>query len=471
MTNVGQPRGNDAFSICAALDDAVAQLQVAAGVACPISPDGSPTRQQFAVNPSIANQAPSDAKATLDVIEAMCQADDRKQALERLVRAICPPGTAGTVRAGMGGNRMKLLFDSRLGWIGAGSSLFDQVANSWNAKAAKDPDGKAIELETISLATARGGYRCQIWVHDDPAAVRWLGPVSDTIASVLWSRPARRLPLSSMGQSGTLGSGAGKLLVAGIIVGILMVAAWPVPYRINCQAGVETTSGRFISSPFGARLLEVKVRPGQQVSAGQTLLVLDGRPLRIQRESLQAELHQAVKEHNVALASRRIAEAQQSALMQKKLQRKIQLIDDRLKRLNVTSPIDGVIVSGDLQRHVGAPLELGQSLLEIASMDRMTVELEIPEHEIGFVSLGMDTRIKIDAIGGRSMDLPLQEIYPAAELRDDQNVFVGRIEVDNVDGSLRPGMRGKATAYGPMRPWVWSWIRGAFERCLWWIGF
>ena len=104
-------------------------------------------------------------------------------------------------------------------------------------------------------------------------------------------------------------------------------------------------------------------------------------------------------------------------------------------------------------------------------MDSVAIELEIAEHEIGFVSKGMDTRVKIDAIGGESMDLELQEIYPAAEVREDRNVFIGRIEVPNVDGSLRPGMQGKAVAYGPLRPWIWSWVRGTVERCLWMIGY
>ena len=67
--------------------------------------------------------------------------------------------------------------------------------------------------------------------------------------------------------------------------------------------------------------------------------------------------------------------------------------------------------------------------------------------------------------------MPLGELFPRAEVRDDRNVFVGRIMVDNSKQRLRPGMQGEATTYGPLRPWIWSWVRGGIERALWWIGY
>jgi biotin carboxyl carrier protein len=467
-------------SVADALDEAVAQLKAAAGHASPPlsepSHGGSLTRQQFASNPAIASQSPSDAKATLDMIEAICGARDRREAIERIVHAIAPPGTSSTVRAGIGGRSLKSLFDCRLGWIGTGSSLFDHVARQWLGRVSRstepvEPDTK---IQTVTLPATGGATKCEIWVHDDPAAIRWIEPVADTLGTVLFSRPARTIPILSAGLSGSNASksnSAVKFWVAGVALLIVLTAVWPVRYRVAATVGVETLSGRFIAMPFEARLLEVNVKPGEQVTAGQSLLLLDGRPLRLELEGLQTELQQAVKEREAALASRRIADAQQASLEQKKLQRKIDLVSDRLQRLSVTSPIDGVVVSGDLRRHIGSPLELGQTLLEVAAMDSVAIELEIAEHEIGFVSKGMDTRVKIDAIGGESMDLELQEIYPAAEVREDRNVFIGRIEVPNVDGSLRPGMQGKAVAYGPLRPWIWSWVRGTVERCLWMIGY
>jgi multidrug efflux pump subunit AcrA (membrane-fusion protein) len=256
-----------------------------------------------------------------------------------------------------------------------------------------------------------------------------------------------------------------------VCIVLLAVAIWPVQYRIACTALVDTTLQRLVSTPFESTLLKTHVKPGDTVSRGDVLLELDGRPLRLERESIEAEIQQVVKTHDVALATRRIADAQQAAFKEQHLRRQYDLLSDRLQRLEVISPIDGIVVSGDLEKFVGSPLERGQTLIEVAPMNRMIIEIEIPAHEIGYVKKGDQTRLKIDAIGGKSIRVPLSEIFPAAEIRNDRNIFVGRIELDNPDQKLRPGMRGKATMYGPLRPRVWSWVHGGIERALWWIGY
>ena len=80
-------------------------------------------------------------------------------------------------------------------------------------------------------------------------------------------------------------------------------------------------------------------------------------------------------------------------------------------------------------------------------------------------------RIRLTATNGDPIEQPIDGVYPSAELRDDQNVFVAQINVDNSDGTLRPGMRGDAIAYGPIRPWLWSLVRSGWEKSLWWIGY
>ena len=69
-----------------------------------------------------------------------------------------------------------------------------------------------------------------------------------------------------------------------------------------------------------------------------------------------------------------------------------------------------------------------------------------------------------------TVDTALTEIYPSAQLREDQSVYVAPVEIDNQGREYRPGMRGKATVYGPIRPWAWSYLRGAFEQAAWLLG-
>ncbi|TWT50167.1 HlyD family secretion protein [Rubripirellula amarantea] len=449
----------DSESITKALDDAVAKLQAAARV-------GMPAEAEQPQPPTPLEAAY--VASTVALVDGICQAGNRRGALESMARLICPPQTSGHVRAGLGGKQLRWLYDSKLGWMGSDSRVFETCKSDFSAIVRGEGEQRVEEgtLASIKLPQPKGGGNCVLWIDNDRAAVSWIHSVHETVTNVFWSRPHHSLPtwMSAM-------AARTKSWILVIVVGLALLSVWPARYRIACEATVETSGQRFIATPFEASLKEVFVRPGDQVEAGQVLLVLDGRPLRLEQESLQAELQQAAKEEDVARSSRRIADAQQIALKQRKLQRKIDLIESRLQNLNVVSPISGLIVSGDLQRNIGMPLERGQTLMEVAAMEEMIIELQIPEHEIGFATEGMETRIKIDAIGGSSMFMPLDEIFPAAEVREDKNVFVGRMKVGNQDGALRPGMRGEATAYGPMRPWIWSWTRSWVERAMWWIGY
>ena len=308
------------------------------------------------------------------------------------------------------------------------------------------------------------------WIQGDGKqsenAFMWLNPTLEALGEVLWSRPKRRFAKLRDGF-GTRATRICSLL--GIL--LLLFAVWPVSYRVACLAKVETAAERLIAAPFASMLEQSYVKPGDRVAAGELLVKLDGRPLRLELEALDAEIQQVNKEHNAALATNQIAEAQQFALKKRRLDRQRDLVMDRLGRLDVTSPIDGVVISGELDKFVGAPLERGQGLLEIAPLADMRIEVQIPDYEIRYVNPGAKTAVKLDAIGGLAMHLRIEDIYPSAELRDDQNVFIGQIRVDNRDGALRPGMLGEATAFGPPRPRVWSWVRPVVERGLWWLGY
>lgn len=420
----------------------------------------------------------ADLAPALELLAAMSRAPSRRDAAACLTRILGVKCADCEIRCGIGSERLARLYDARLGWLSVDSPTYRQIADDWTTPLPSDskPSGDQASIRRptvhrieIHLPHRNGFERCVIWIDsrtDLSERLPWLQATCETIRVVLWSRP--RTSWSSLAAK--LAKNAWMTTIAATIV-MTLLAVWPVHYRIPCTAVVETSAQRIVSTPFEASLLKTTVKPGDIVATGDVLLVLDGRPLRLEREAIAAERQQAAKEQDVALASGRIADAQQSGLRKQQLQRRYELLADRLNQLEVTSPIDGVVVSGDLEKHVGSVLERGQTLIEVAPMDRMIIEVEIPEHEIGYVHAGSDTRIKIDAIGGKSINSSITNLRPAAELREDKNVFVGLIEMDNSDGQLRPGMRGEAVTYGPLRPWSWSWVRSGCERVLWWLGY
>ncbi|TWU59918.1 hypothetical protein Poly51_01910 [Rubripirellula tenax] len=463
--------GPTADAMSAALDDAVAKL--AAVAECPVS--------------SPPSQLDESTLLSMRLLEAMAIAPSRSESLRCLVATLASLCPDATVRGGLGNARLTRFVDSRLGWLGPESTLQQKAAAMWDGsphrratdKSNEDQDQAAEQTGLqrasvvrrdhtieIRLPAAEGNGRCVVWIDGTLGRIEWLPATVNAINAVLWGRPSRSLPTMAINVAKR-----STALLSICAVLLALATLWPVPYRVACTARVETAGGRFVATPFEATLLAAHARPGDAVSAGQVLLELDGRPLRLEREALSAEIGQVSKEYDVALATRRIAEAQQAELRKKQLNRQLELITDRLGRLEVISPIDGIIVSGDLDKHIGSPLEQGQTLIEVAPLDQMRLEIDVPEHEIAFVKVGNPARVKINATGGPSIRMPLQTLHPQSELRDEVNVFVGSIDLENTDGNLRPGMQGDAIVYGPLRPWIWSWVRGGFERILWWAGY
>jgi len=420
---------------------------------------------------------PERATSIIHLLGEMSGCISRSAAAIRIADFIAENGRNVQVRFAVGAGTLQRLRDRRLGWLGPESSLHDEYSKKWVTPTDEKPEEQTNTVLVfrrrqeiaIHLQQPDGKHKYVFWIQGDGKqsenAFQWLNPAWKALGDVLWSRPKRGL-IKWRG----LGSRATRFCsLLGILV--LLFAVWPVGYRVACVAKVETVEERLIAAPFAAMLEQSYVQPGDRVAVGELLVKLDGRSLRLELEALHAEIQQVSKERNAALATHQIAEAQQLALKIRRLDRQKELVMDRLGRLDVTSPIDGVVISGELDKFVGAPLERGQGLLEIAPMAEMRIEVQIPDYEIGYVKPGTKTAVKLDAVGGPSMHLRIEDIFPSAELRDDQNVFIGQIRVENTDGTLRPGMLGEATAFGPPRPRVWSWVRPVFERGLWWLGY
>ena len=438
------------------------------------SPPDSP--EMLATVPASDDAAHELAKS-LELLEALADTKDQTEAVQTLVTTLGRLLDGAIVRCGVGGARLSRLCDCKLGWLGPASDWFQEMSESWNQEAALPGDNQRASSSRSStlrfnLDDTASDRRAILLLGGEGVSERdrrWLRRCLPTLRLLLWQRPASPLAqlshwLSSRGMNA-------RIYLGLIVLFFSLLLIWPVSYRVRCSAVIRPTESRVVAAPFAATLAETHVLPGDTIRVGEPIVTLDGRPLRLELESIDAQIGQIAKERDIAMAGRRVAERQQAELRMRELSRQRDLIVDRLSRLVVASPIDGVVVTGDLRRSIGAPLEVGQAVVEVAPLDRMTIEIEIPEYEIGYVEKRSLARIRLSASHRGTIEKQIDQVYPSAEVRDNENVFIARIDVDNSDGDLRPGMRGNAIAYGPLRPWLWSLVRGSYEKLSWWVGF
>jgi multidrug resistance efflux pump len=177
-------------------------------------------------------------------------------------------------------------------------------------------------------------------------------------------------------------------------------------------------------------------------------------------------LEQALKKRDAALAAQRFAEAQVAKLEMERLDQKIRVLEHRQQNLSVKCPIDGIVISGDLQRTEGAPLTLGQRLFEVAPLDEMMIEIAVPQDDIAYVARGMEVSMRLDAYGFETWTGVVHQVRPRAQILDEQSVFVAEVRIANADRRLRPGMTGRAKVEAGRAALGWVWLYKPWESLL-----
>lgn len=238
----------------------------------------------------------------------------------------------------------------------------------------------------------------------------------------------------------------------------------PFDYDIKAHCKLQPSVRRMVAAPFDGVLLQTYVKQGDVIQKpGHVMALLDGRELRWQLVGLEAERAKILKQSQIALANEKVAEYHISRLEMQNLDIQIKLIQDKLSRLEIRSPIEGIVLTGDLERAHGVPVSTGQVLFELAPLSTMLVEVYAEASDISHISQGLDGEIQLEAIAGKYIPIKIESILPESEVQNTTNVFVCRATIPNPDQTLQPGMEGTAYIFSGQKPLWWILIHKPIE--------
>ena len=259
------------------------------------------------------------------------------------------------------------------------------------------------------------------------------------------------------------GYAARKLAVLALIAAGAAGYYWKGLYRVTTDAAVEGQIQRSVVAPFNGFVLEAPVRAGDTVKSGDLLARLDDRDLLLERLKWITERERRKLEFEKAMGERNRAEQLISTTQIEQAEAQIRLVDEQLARSRLTAPFDGLVITGDLTQSIGASLQRGQEMFQVAPLDSYRVVLDVDETQIGDIAVGQKGSLVASSLPGETFDLSITKITPVSKAHDGHNTFRVEGQLEGAALALRPGMHGVAKIDIEQRRLVWIWTRAFLD--------
>jgi len=246
----------------------------------------------------------------------------------------------------------------------------------------------------------------------------------------------------------------------GQVVELVAVTRGEIAHEVADTGYVQAVSEISVYSPQSARVSKVLVKIGDQVTVGQTLVLMENLDLKVQVSEIRSQLAQAeanatamaagvanlqaqVQEAEDAVARMAImypegivaeadykraqlqADGLRAALSEQEARLasaqamiaglESTLLDLRSKQseLKVTSPLEGVILR--LPAEPEQVLMSGALLATVGGLERLEVRVDILSDDLAEIRIGQRALITAPFLGNRTVVGTVSEIYPRAE--------------------------------------------------------
>lgn len=223
---------------------------------------------------------------------------------------------------------------------------------------------------------------------------------------------------------------------------LLLITVYPVDDIVNANLYVEGDSRWIVTAPQQGFLASVAVRPGDQVMQGDVLATLEDNDLKLEAAELQSEIDQADGRFRRAMAADDAAESGLATNQKQQAQTRLAVVTEKLKRVRITAPMTGQVVSGDWSQQIGAPVESGKELFQLAEDKTYRLVLHVLDRDIDEVRLKQEGKLRLTSLPDETYDFEVSRITSVATVDDGNNGFQVEAKLMDTDIRLNPGMQG-----------------------------
>jgi RND family efflux transporter MFP subunit len=225
--------------------------------------------------------------------------------------------------------------------------------------------------------------------------------------------------------------------------------------RLSVSGELQPVSRVVIRAREAGKILDVNVRDGQAVRAGDLLVRFETEELQStlllrqsDRDAAEAELTLAMQAltRTEQLASKNIASAEQldkaksdvvvkTARLQS-LSAQVDIARLALRNAEIRAPFDGTITRR--QAEIGSRVSADGELMTLVDTSMLEAKVLVATRDIPRVAVGQTAELDIDGIGGQPLRSTVERISPVAE--DGTRFVAVYLRLANRNGRLWGGM-------------------------------
>ena len=221
---------------------------------------------------------------------------------------------------------------------------------------------------------------------------------------------------------------------------------------LSAIGSVSAVQGAVVSTELGGVVAEIDFQNGGVAKKGDVLMRLDSSAEEAQLRTAEAdlELARANLERIRNLAAQKVVSKQELDAAQSTFGQKQGAVDNMrafITKKQVRAPFDGML--GIRQVNVGQMINSGQQVVQLTALDKVYVDLALPQQTLPELATGYEARIHADALPGHEFK---GEVSAINSMVDPVTRNVGvQATLENPDHALHPGMFVKIDVILPQK--------------------
>jgi len=257
------------------------------------------------------------------------------------------------------------------------------------------------------------------------------------------------------------------MVAAALLLGLFILLV-PGTYRVTAPASLEGSIQRAIVAPFDGFILHAYARAGENVAVGEVIAELDSKELLLEQQRYSAERDEYNRQYRQALSDRDMAQAHIFKSQISQAEAQLRLLEKKIQRSSLLAPLEGVIIKGDLSRSLGATVDKGEVLFEVAPLDEYRLVILVDEQQVIDVQPGLQGELTLKALPDAKLAFTVQQVSPVFE--ENASGIAYRVEAgfNESNPALRPGMQGIAKISIDQRSYLWIFLHELIDAISLW---